>query len=146
MKHILIFLLGIILFACEKPPSEEQIETWKAEIVEVERQFDSLAKAEGLAVAFKTFLAEDGVIKRGKNVIKGKQGAFDFYATDRPEGEVLSWQPDFVDVSASGDLAYTYGRFTYTRLDTAGQKIESEGIFHTVWKRQADGSWKFVYD
>jgi ketosteroid isomerase-like protein len=56
----------------------------------------------------------------------------------------LTWSPDFIDVSASGDMAYTYGKYNYTTTDSLGNVSEIEGIFHTVWKRQADGNWKFV--
>ena len=59
---------------------------------------------------------------------------------------ILVWKPDYVDVSESGDLAYTYGKYTFTSRDSTGRKVVSKGIFHTVWKRQEDGSWKFVWD
>ncbi|MFC2138829.1 YybH family protein, partial [Bacteroidota bacterium] len=58
----------------------------------------------------------------------------------------LEWKPDYIDVSTSGDLGYTFGKFTFSAKDTTGKLIESEGIFHTVWKRQEDGSWKYVWD
>lgn len=58
----------------------------------------------------------------------------------------LEWKPDFVDVAASGDLGYTYGKYTYTSIDSAGNELVSKGVFHTVWKRQPNGSWKFVWD
>jgi len=58
----------------------------------------------------------------------------------------LEWAPDFVDVSSSGDLAYTYGKFTFSFKDSLGNKVENKGIFHTVWKRQSNGEWKFVWD
>jgi ketosteroid isomerase-like protein len=43
-------------------------------------------------------------------------------------------------------MAYTYGSYIFTTIDASGNKQESRGKFHTVWKKQADGSWKFVYD
>ena len=58
----------------------------------------------------------------------------------------LTWKPDFVDVAASGDLGYTYGKYTYSFTNSEGNKIETNGVFHTVWKRQLDGTWKFVCD
>ena len=58
----------------------------------------------------------------------------------------LSWSPDFIDVSSSGDLGYTYGKYVFTYSDSIGNLLEDTGIFHTVWKRQADGLWKFVCD
>ncbi|MBL7111012.1 MAG: DUF4440 domain-containing protein [Bacteroidales bacterium] len=58
----------------------------------------------------------------------------------------LVWEPEFVDVEESGDLGYTYGSFVFTAKDSTGNDIESKGVFHTVWKRQADGEWRFVWD
>jgi len=43
-------------------------------------------------------------------------------------------------------MAYTYGKYTMTIIDSAGESKVSNGIFHTVWKKQKDGSWKFVWD
>ena len=58
----------------------------------------------------------------------------------------LEWLPDFIDVAKSGDLAYTYGKYTFSSKDTTGAIVKSDGVFHTVWKRQSDGTWKFVWD
>lgn len=58
----------------------------------------------------------------------------------------LQWDADFVDVSKSGELAYTYGKYTFTAIDSTGKTIDDKGIFHTVWKKQKDGKWKFVWD
>lgn len=43
-------------------------------------------------------------------------------------------------------MAFTYGDYVFTSLDTLGNKKENKGILHTVWRRQNDGSWKFVWD
>jgi uncharacterized protein (TIGR02246 family) len=59
----------------------------------------------------------------------------------------VSFASDQIDVAASGDLAYTRGHFTekYTEPKT-GQIISDGGSFLTVFKKQADGSWKAVED
>ena len=67
------------------------------------------------------------------------------YETFPPKAK-LEWIPDFVDVSASGDLGYTYGKYTITTIDSIGQTIKRGGIFQTIWKRQPDGRWRFVWD
>ena len=46
----------------------------------------------------------------------------------------------------SRDLGYTYGHYTFSYIDSGGNKIENKGVFHTVWKRQSDGTWRFVWD
>jgi len=145
-------LLLMLLFvgACSQPqpqsdpqPSPDQ---WKAEIIQVEKDFCDMAQKEGLVKAFEYYAADDGVIRRGKKVIQGKQAIADWYTQDVRPNETLVWKPTFVDISQSGDMAYTYGDFTFTYPDSAGTMKTNKGIFHTVWKRQEDGSWRFVWD
>lgn len=135
----------LVLNACQ-PSSKADREKWEAEIRAAEKAFNDLAQKEGLAKAFETFAAKDAVIKRKGELIKGNKTIGDWYRKDSKPNETLSWAPDFIEVSASGDLAYTYGSFVFTSLDSAGTPTESTGTFHTVWKRQEDGSWKFVWD
>ena len=54
---------------------------------------------------------------------------------------------DKVDVASSGDLAYSRGHFSEKGQDPKTKKIVSDsGWFLTVYKKQADGSWKAVED
>lgn len=140
------FFLFILLIGCSRPASEGRIDEWKAEIVRVEKAFNDMAQQEGLVKAFEFFAADDGVIRRGGEIIKGKEAISTWYQKDVQPDETLTWSPTFVDVSMSGDLAYTYGDFVFTYLDSLGSPIQNTGTFHTVWKRQADGDWKFVWD
>jgi uncharacterized protein (TIGR02246 family) len=59
----------------------------------------------------------------------------------------LSFSSDKVDVASSGDLAYARGRFTEKYTDPKTQKVMTDaGSYITVYKKQADGSWKAVED
>ncbi len=142
----ILSLLFIPFMGCERLGSTEDMAKWKSEIMEVETAFNNMAQKEGLVKAFEFYAAEDGVIKRGKKVIKGKTGIAAWYKKDVRPNETLTWKPSFIDVSKSGDLGYTYGDFVFTSIDSLGNKKQNTGIFHTVWKRQADGSWRFVWD
>ena len=148
MKNLILVLLLCPLFfiSCNDSSDEREVEKWKTEILEAEKDFNDLAQKEGITKAFQAFAAPDGVIKRGNEIIKGNQAIAQWYAKNSGSNETLSWKPDFVDVSTSGDLGYTYGSFKFTSLDSLGNKEEATGKFHTVWKRQADGTWKFVWD
>jgi len=57
----------------------------------------------------------------------------------------LSWQPTFADIALAGDMGYTTGPWEY-KADMNDAKPVAWGNFLTVWKRQPDGSWKFVID
>jgi ketosteroid isomerase-like protein len=148
MKSIYKFI-SILLFlaACSPKPDQATIESWKAELVEAERQFAQMAADEGISEAFLAFADDNAVLMRGNKVIEGKEAIkarFENSPFD-PTAQ-LSWAPDFIDVAASGDLGYTYGSYSYSVTDSLGNESQSSGIFHTVWKRQEDGKWKFVWD
>ena len=145
MKTLLISLLGWFVLGCQ-PNSTAKIEQWKSEIIAVEEAFNDMAQEEGIEKAFTFYAAEDGVLRRNHKIIQGKADISAWYNNDVRPGDSLSWTPTFVDISAAGDLAYTYGDFTFSYLDSLGQRKVNTGIFHTVWKRQKDGSWRYVWD
>ena len=52
-----------------------------------------------------------------------------------------------IDVAASGDLAYARGHFSEKYTDPKTDQVMSyTGSYITVYKKQADGSWKAVED
>ncbi len=59
----------------------------------------------------------------------------------------FTFAADSVRVAESGDLAVARGRFTETFSDpTTKGPVSHQGSFVTVYKKQADGSWKAVED
>ena len=55
----------------------------------------------------------------------------------------LIWKPLNVFISESADLAYTYGTYTLTiKNDTS----ETKGTYVSIWKKQENGTWKWVLD
>ena len=45
-----------------------------------------------------------------------------------------------------GTLGYNYGRYESRRAVPGGKESVHTGWFLTIWKRQPDGSWKYVMD
>jgi uncharacterized protein (TIGR02246 family) len=59
----------------------------------------------------------------------------------------LDFANERTDVANSGDLAYTSGSFQVTFTNSQTKKVESQsGTYLTVFRKQADGSWKAVAD
>lgn len=58
----------------------------------------------------------------------------------------LTWSALFADVSDDGTLGYTYGRYESHRPGPDGKEAVRGGFFLTIWKRQPDGTWRYVMD
>ena len=57
-------------------------------------------------------------------------------------------EPVFADVSDDGTFGYTWGdlKITDPRKDGQGDPRISLSMTISIWKRQPDGSWKWVFD
>lgn len=144
MGKIVVTLLVILLVSCTKGVDTEQV---KKEIIKAEKSFEEMALQKGIAEAFWFFADDNAAIVRGSDsLIYGKEGIKNYYSKQNLNNTTVNWSPDFVEVSASGDLAYTYGKYVWKFKKPDGTVTENKGIFHTVWKRQQDKSWKYVWD
>jgi ketosteroid isomerase-like protein len=61
-------------------------------------------------------------------------------------GTKISWSPTKVESAASGDVVYDQGTYTGTVPGPDGKWVDDKGKYLSVWKKQADGSWKTVED
>ena len=118
------------------------------EINAAEKAFAKMAAEKGVQQAFVFYAAEDAVIKRGNDsLVRGKEGIGNFYAQDIFKRALVVWAPNYTDAAESGDMGYTFGNYTWQLKDESGKLIEErKGVFHTVWKKQKDGTWKYVWD
>jgi ketosteroid isomerase-like protein len=142
------FLFVSIISGCNNTCTNKiNTKAVQKEIVETEKAFEKAAKEKGIAEAFYQFADKDAVIlRRNDSLIIGNENIRNYYQqTTKPNAEV-SWSPDFVAISADGTLGYTYGKYLWKITADDGKINEYRGVFHTVWKRQQDGSWKYVWD
>jgi ketosteroid isomerase-like protein len=58
----------------------------------------------------------------------------------------IEWHANKVGVSRSSDLGYTSGTTGMTFKDASGKTVVYKGKYLTVWKKQANGEWKVLYD
>jgi len=72
-------------------------------------------------------------------IATGLSGMMSQYAVTNPK--FTTW-----DVMVSGDVAVETGAYEMTMQEKGKKAINDKGKYLTVWKRQADGSWKIVRD
>ena len=102
--------------------------------IDAERAFAADAQKLGQWTAFRKYAADDAVMFVPQQVnaeafLKGKQ--------DPPVA--VFWWPGKSFVSCDGTYAVNTGPWVR-------QWGKSVGSFTTIWKRQPDGSWKWIYD
>lgn len=110
-----------------------------AQVVAAEHAFAARAADVGMAPSFLEYMTDDAIIF-GPDLVLARA----FYSqvpprkTPKEGGTLLAWWPNFAGVARSGDLGFTTGPATVNG---------KPGLFYfTVWARQKDGTWKWVYD
>ena len=143
LSFLTLILLLYVSCATQTQPDLVKL---KQEVIAAEKAFNDHAASQGLKSAFVTFADDSAVMNRRNEIIKGKEAIGAYFDGFDYESVTLTWKPDFVEVASDGSMAYTYGLFEFVSSDSTGTQQRSQGVFHTVWKRQPDGSWKYVYD
>ena len=138
---LFVFILNaILILSCSRADKNRSA----GSLLKADRDFSDMSVKEGMFKAFLFYMAEDGVILRDNSYpSKGKEDLKKRFEGRSDTSFVLSWHPLYEKISDSGELGYTYG--IHSSLDKATGKI-SKGTYVTVWRRQSDGSWKFVLD
>ncbi|PHN00962.1 YybH family protein [Flavilitoribacter nigricans] len=139
-------LLSFLTFLYCSNPEPMDKSVWIEEIHQAERAFNDMAAEQGVQAAFLAFAADSAAINRNNSIIRGKAAIREYFEQQTLRDVRLSWEPEFIEVSDDGSMGYTYGPYNFSARDTSGRIMESTGIFHTVWKRQQNGGWKYVYD
>lgn len=142
----LLLSLAVLVMVASCRPSVDK-EKMKNEIFVSEKAFERMTSEKSIAEAFYFFADENAVIKRGNDsLIFGRESIHHYYLTRNLKNASVSWTPDFVEVSECGTLGYTYGKYIWKVVKETGDTIVAKGIFHTVWKKQKDGTWRYVWD
>jgi ketosteroid isomerase-like protein len=109
------------------------------ELRHADSAFAAMSVAQGVKAAFLAYATEDAIaFGGGAHLSEGRQAigaSFDGF----PSGAVLAWWPVAAAIAESGDLGCTVGEATIASLNQYSKYL-------TIWRRQRDGSWKFVAD
>jgi ketosteroid isomerase-like protein len=115
-------------------PEQARNQVWAAELAFARTMADRKLQAFGEFVSDEAVFFSDATTLRGNaKVVEGWATLFD--TPDAP----FSWEPDQVEVLASGTLALSTGPVR----DTSGKIIAR---FNSIWRLEAPGVWRVVFD
>ena len=113
-------------------------------MVKAEQAFSKMAEEKTAREAFMAYIADDGLLFR-PGAVNGKKWMIEHPVPPSDKKPLLAWQPSFAGMAASGDMGFTTGPLEY-KADRKDRKPSGYGHFVTVWKKQPDGTWKWVVD
>ena len=109
-------------------------------LIAAERAFSRTSEEKGIREAFLTWLAPDAVVFRPGPV----EGRPVYEKMDPANPAVLTWEPEFAEIAASGELGYTTGPYEIR----PSRDAEPTGFGHyiSIWKKQPEGAWRVLLD
>lgn len=139
MKRLFTLGIAAAVLLGAAPARSADLQAELDAVVQAEKAFSKTSVEKGMRDSFVEFLAEDGILFR-PDPVPGKE-----WTRARPAPPVtLIWRPVHADIARSADLGYTTGPWEIRKPET--KEVLGHGQYITVWKKQADGSWKAAID
>ncbi len=132
MRIFLVFGAIALAAACATTPAQPSVSA--APVIAAERAFAARGAEIGWVAAFREYAAPDGMVGDFENAQQSLAQTPDEGARN------LFWWPAYAGIARSGDFGFTTGPFSVDEARTP------RGQYFTVWRRQPDGSWKWIWD
>src|SRR5579864_411386 len=143
---VVAFLVATIALPVSRPTVSASPRVTVDTLKQLEAEFMKAAAEKG-SKGYMSYYAHDAVeVPNGGPIIQGKVNIASGMSFLDDANNRLTWTPVGGDVSASGDLGYTYGTFEFHSKDKDGKPHVEYGKYTSIWKLLKDGSWKVVLD
>src|SRR5271163_2095517 len=141
---VVVFLVSTIVFP--HPNVAASPKATAETLKQLEGEFMKAAAEKGSA-GYLSYYSDAAVeLPNGGPIISGKINIAPGMGFLDDKNNQLTWTPVGADISAAGDLGYTYGTFEFHSKDKNGNSAVDHGKYTSIWKKQNDGSWKVVLD
>jgi uncharacterized protein (TIGR02246 family) len=145
MRQIIFIAPILFLLSCNQSKVDQKAEGDK--VMQLSKEWSKAASA-GDVHKIVSYWADDAVvISAGQPVLNGKQAIRKMVEESyKMPGFRINWQPQSVVVSESGDMAYLLEDSQISFADSTGKQITINNKAVSIWRKQADGSWKNAVD
>ncbi len=147
MRRIGLFSVALLVFATGGCAPTTDVEADEAAIRETTNEWMNAANARDVERLVDLYAADASLFPPNAPLVTGKEAIRTVWSQMVESPSVTSsLQTTKVEISSSGDLAYSVGTYEDTRNDPEGNPITDRGKWVTVLKKQPDGAWKIVAD
>ncbi len=145
MTRISVIVFATITLSCNQQKVDTKAEGEK--IMQLSKEWSQAASTGNVDKTVNYWADGAVLISAGQPALNGKEAIRKMIEESfKVPGFKISWQPQTVDVSASGDMAYIIEDSQVSFSDSTGRVITENNKVVTIWRKQADGSWKNVVD
>jgi uncharacterized protein (TIGR02246 family) len=145
MKRTTLLALIVIMISCNEQKVDKKAEGEK--VMQLSREWARVAATEDVEKALSYWADDAFVMSAGQPPVKGKQAIRQMVEESFKIPDFrISWQPQSVEVSESGDMAYMIENEQVSFTDSTGKPITLNEKAVSIWRKQADGTWKNVVD
>lgn len=140
----LTFLFTFLSFiACKQPKENPEIQKGQItlELMKLDERFSDSCIKLGKTEAFLKFLDSSAILLRPDAYPIDGTATTDYLVEQQNDDIDYSLLPKQADVSASGDLGFTYGVYKIRPKD---YDTAFYGTYTNIWKKQPDGNWKLI--
>ena len=142
----LIVTTAIIISSCSR---QTKVDTKSEEekLMKLSRDWSDLIKTRDIDTIMFHWAENAVMMAPGFPPLKGKAAIREYVEGGmKVPGFTIRWEPLEAFVSENGDMAYMIERNEIIVNDSLGNPIPSYNKTVTIWRKQADGSWKNVID
>lgn len=145
IHKLFTLLILVVLFGCKEKDIDTKAEGEK--LMQISREWSKSAATDNIEKTL-SYWADDAVMmSSGQPTLKGKKAIREMVeGSSKIPGFQISWEPLSVSVSKSGDMAYMIEKNQITMNDSLGKPGTKYGTGVTIWRKEADGSWKNIVE
>jgi len=141
--RLLITIAVLAVTICAAPARASQASD---SLLNADRALAAQSHAIGFVAAYSKAMAPDARKFDSESMPAiGSQAILALMAKYPPD-LTLDWTPQEAVVADSGELGFTWGTYVATFHNKAGKPITSYGKYMDVWRRQPDGTWRWIAD
>lgn len=142
--NLLVLMMLLYLISCSP---KVDLENERIKLLQADKEWSDAANSNDMERLWSFWLEDSKMLLSANKTLNGLSQIKEFTTQVRTDPNFeISWEAQGADISASGEMGYTYGVGKVTRTGENGEPITITNPYLVVWKKQPDGQWKGVIE